>query len=236
MRSSGLFKASITQTLLARAAPILQAIHDHPFNRKLANGTLSLQEEFFPFIAQDRIYLEALRININDMAGHAHHPSLQKKLLALSSYVRQYEQKMQAHMLKQACPDTHTKAIPNHACRDYIDHLSSTFLNPKEIIPIGLSKLGPCFFTYRMLGNEMNKTLKPDNLYTAWIKSYSSQNFDHWAEWIRYTIDHFGATAAPATREKMIGEGLRSFECELDFFSAICPPVSVHSSRAFMVK
>jgi thiaminase/transcriptional activator TenA len=236
MRSSRLFRASVTQTLLARAAPILQEIHDHPFNRKLANGTLSLQDEFFPFLLQDRIYLKALRTNIDYMARHASHSSLQKKLFSLSSYVHQYEQKMQTHILEQVCSNRHATVIPNHACRNYIAHLSPISLKLEEIIPIGLSKLGPCFLTYRMLGNEMNKTLEPENLYAAWIKSYSSQKFAEWTKWISDAMDHLGVSVEPATREKMIDEGLRSFECERDFFSEICPPISVHSNRSFMVK
>lgn len=202
-----------------RIAGLLAAIHALPFNRELADGTLS-RERFQGYIVQDALYLGQYA-RILAMAG-ARGPD-GTVLHAFASCALEavaVEQALHERYLAQfgiAAAGLAT-AEPSPDCLGYTSFLLATaYHDPWEVLAAALL---PCFQIYWDVGNAIAARASAANPYRAWIDTYADEAFGSAVRAVTAITDRAAAEASQAVRARMLGAFTRSSQYEWMFWDS----------------
>ncbi|WP_035986544.1 TenA family protein [Leptolyngbya sp. KIOST-1] len=201
---------SLSLSLWNANADLAQACLQHPFVQGLGVGTLAV-ETFAYYVGQDAFFLEAFARAYSIAAAKAatweafqvFHQLADGVLAELNlhgSYAKEWGVEL-------------TSVSPGAATRRYTDFLLSTaWGQPPGATAIAMA---PCMRLYAFLGQSLAQLEPPPHRYSAWIETYSSDQFEPLAAQLEALIDE-QAVDTPSHRAAY----RYAMECELAFFEA----------------
>ena len=197
-----------------QTAPLRAAIHNLPFNRELAAGTLD-QARFQFYIGQDALYLEQYA-RVLAMAGARGPDGATLRLFgACALEAIAVEQALHAQYLTKFGANAST-AEPSPDCLSYTSFLLATaYHDPWEVL---MAALLPCFWIYWDVGNAIAQEAAADNTYRAWINTYSDEAFGNAVRAVIAETDQAAERASDAIRARMMRAFVQSSRYEYLFW------------------
>jgi len=189
---------------------LAQACLKHSFVQGIADGTLP-QERFAYYVGQDAFFLEAFARAYSIAAAKAPDSEAFNIFHTLAGGVLD-ELRLHQGYAREWGVDL-AAVEPGAATRRYTDFLLATAWG-SNIGAIAVA-MAPCMRLYLFLGQQLAQKGIPDHRYSDWIRTYSSQEFDHLAEKLEKLVDCYASATASVTstyRYAML--------CERDFFQA----------------
>ncbi|MDR1180054.1 MAG: thiaminase II [Spirochaetales bacterium] len=187
-----------TDTLWKDTVPLYEAIVNHPFNRELTEGTLSI-ERFVFYLQQDSLYLVDFCRALSILAGLSPDQGTMANFIRLTDEVIAGERGMQDEFFKiYGIEDLQIEQSP--ACVAYTNYLlaTATTRSYEEAVAAVL----PCFWIYREVGNHIFRNAVRGNPYRKWIDTYASEEFVVSVD-RAIDITDAAAQASPALQPKM---------------------------------
>jgi thiaminase (transcriptional activator TenA) len=208
---------TFSETAWQQTARLRLAIHESPFNRELAAGTLSA-ERFRGYIVQDAIYLGQYSRTLAIAGAKAPDgPTLgafvQSALEAVS-----VEQALHERYLTEfgVDPSQISSAEPSPDCLAYTSFLVATaYHEPWDVL---VAALLPCFWIYWDVGCAIANRAGPDNPYRAWIETYADEAFGQAVRQVIAITDRAAAAAPHGVQMKMLNAFTRSSQYEWLFW------------------
>ena len=187
----------------------LASLHT-PFVRGLADGSLS-RDRFAYYVGQDAFFLEAFARAYSVAAAKAPDWEGFGALHELASGVLD-ELKLHASYAAEWGVDL-SRVQPGATTRHYTDFLLATAWG--HDVGMTVVAMSPCMRLYAYLGQELSQPSVPEHAYTAWIRTYSSDDFEALAQQLERLADRY-ATPSPQV-QTTYGYAMA---CERDFFDA----------------
>jgi thiaminase/transcriptional activator TenA len=162
-----------TEKLWKNTCAIYEAIVNHPFNRELAEGTLSI-ERFVFYLQQDSLYLVDFCRALSILAGFSPDQGTMSDFIRLTDEVIAGERGMQDEFFKiYGIAGVQPEQSP--ACLAYTSYLltTATTRSYEEAVAAVL----PCFWIYREVGAYIFRNAVRGNPYRKWIDTYASEEF-----------------------------------------------------------
>ncbi|MDH2327700.1 thiaminase II [Cereibacter sp. SYSU M97828] len=208
-----------TQDLARQTAEMQACIHNMPFNRELAAGTLNA-DVFRGYIVQDAHYLEGFARALAAVAAKAPGPEEIAQLAASANGAIMAERTLHAHyMALYGIGDAQFRSAEiSAACDHYVSFLLRTALVGD--FAEGVAALLPCFWIYRDVGQRIAGQSAPGNPFAAWIATYSSAAFDEGVDRMLALTDRVGTAADEPARKRMHRAFARSCWHEWQFWDS----------------
>lgn len=210
--------SGLSERLRARAAPIWEAQHRHPFVTGIGDGSLEL-ERFRLWVRQDYLFLiEYARLmalgaaRAPDLATMARFAELTRAIL---------EDEMALHRsyageLGIGAGELEAEA-PLPTTQGYTDFLVRTAAQGDfaELV----TALLPCMWGYSEVGRRLAAGEPPaERRYAAWIEMYASDEFAELAGWCRELTDRVGDGLPPTALARAERAFVTSSRWELAFW------------------
>lgn len=202
-----------------RTAGLRQAIHDLPFNRELAAGTLG-RDRFQAYIVQDALYLAQYSRALAIAAAKAPHTEALQQFAHSAVGAVAVEQALHARYLREfgVDPAAIAEAEPSPDCLAYTNFLMATaYHDPWAVL---VAALLPCFWIYGDVGSAIAERAAPDSPYRAWIDTYADEEFAAAVRAVVALTDEAAAKASPAVRAHMLAAFGRSSQYEWLFWDS----------------
>ncbi len=202
-----------------RIAPIYDAIVDHPFNRELAAGTLSM-ERFRHYIVQDGIYLIAFSRALAVAAARAEGTGDIAKFAESAREAVVVERALhESYFQRFGIPAAEAdSAEPSPTCLSYNNFLVATAYHaPYEVL---VAALAPCFWIYWEVGTHILGRAATDNPYQAWIDTYADEAYGAAVREVIAIADRIGEGVSAAVRAQMHAAFGRASQLEWMFWDA----------------
>jgi thiaminase/transcriptional activator TenA len=166
------FTAAATEA----TADLRQAIHDLPFNRALADGTLPA-DAFRFYIVQDSLYLAAYGRALATAAAKAPNAEAMMTFAGSAQGAIAVERRLHERYFAEFGLDPAQAAAtdPSPACLGYTGYLLS--LGQTAGFAELVAGILPCFTVYAEVGRAIDDRASPDNPYRAWIDTYADEAF-----------------------------------------------------------
>ncbi|MEV1241331.1 TenA family protein [Nonomuraea sp. NPDC050022] len=204
-----------------RAAKLLDAIRNHPFNNALGDGGLD-RERFAFYLVQDGRYLAAYAKTLATAAARADDSSDAAFFAQSAHTALTVERALHGRYLGEFGLDAgEMAAIPTSpTCLAYASYLQATALTAP--LPVLAAAVLPCFWVYQDVGTALLARTegRRDHPYHAWIATYSDPAFAVSAEQAKAITDRQAAQSGPAIREAMAEAFLRAAEYEWMFWDS----------------
>ncbi|MBU2960363.1 thiaminase II [Citreicella sp. C3M06] len=193
---------SFTQDLAAATATLRKQIHDMPFNRALADGSLP-KDAFQGYIVQDAHYLEGFARALALTAAKAPDPDAVAQLSGSAAGAIAVERQLHAHYmgLFGVSAERFTATEVSAACDHYVAFLLRTAALAD--FAESVAALLPCFWIYRDVGHEIARISPEGNPFAAWIDTYSGEAFDEAVSRMLALVDRSADASDAATRVRM---------------------------------
>ncbi|GAA5059171.1 thiaminase/transcriptional activator TenA [Thermocatellispora tengchongensis] len=205
----------------ARAAKLVAAIHEHPFNAALGAGTLD-GERFAFYMVQDGRYLEAFSKVLATASVRATDSSDAAFFAQSAHTALVVERALHTGYLAEfgVTPEDAAAVPTSPSCLAYSSYLQATALSAPY--PVVVAAVLPCFWVYQDVGTALlERTAEaPDHPYRTWIDTYSDPEFAASVEQARSIADRLAAGAGRATREAMAAAFLKATEYEWMFWDS----------------
>jgi len=160
-------------TLWQQAAPIYQAIIEHPFNRDLADGSLP-RERFEFYIQQDALYLVDFGRALAIVGSRLTNPARVLDFVRFSEGSVVFERALHEEYFQLfGIHEPTTEQSP--ACFAYTNYLIATAAH--RSCEEGVAALLPCFWIYHKVGVHIYERAAPKNPYQRWIDLYAGEEF-----------------------------------------------------------
>ena len=201
-----------------RIADLRAAIHDLPFNRELAAGTLS-QEIFQEYMIQDALYLASYSRALAAVSVKAHDSATMEFFAESARGALVVERSLHEGFLRRfgVDPAVMDAAEPSPTCTAYTSYLLAVaHTDHYEAL---VAAVLPCFWIYWDVGTTIAQTAHPENPYRAWIDTYADEAFARSVERAKAAADAVAA-AAPHRLEAMHRTFRRSSQFEWMFWDA----------------
>jgi thiaminase/transcriptional activator TenA len=164
---------SFTATLWQQIEPVYQAILDHPFNRELADGSLS-RERFKFYVQQDALYLADFGRALAILASRSTCPARMLELLRFAEGAVAVERALHEEYFRHF-GITDPTGDQSPACFAYTNFMIATAAN--KGYEEGLAALLPCFWIYKEVGTHIHRTAAAGNPYQRWIDTYAGEEY-----------------------------------------------------------
>ncbi|MCK2214910.1 TenA family protein [Actinomadura sp. ATCC 31491] len=184
-----------------RTADLMTAIHEHPFNVALGDGTLDAGRFAF-YIVQDARYLEAFSKALATASARAADPA-EAAFFAQSAHTAlAAERLLHAGYVAELGADA--AGLPTSpTCLAYASYLQATALAAPY--PVLAAAVLPCFWIYQDVGTALLRRAGDltGHPYGKWISTYSDPAFAASVTQAKAIADRLAAAADPGTREAM---------------------------------
>lgn len=201
---------TLSQQLWQENQDLAIACLHHPFVQGIADGSLP-KKTFSYYVGQDAFFLEAFARAYSIAAAKA--PSWQNFSVFHQLAAGVLEELNLHQNYARSWNVNLNQVIPGSATRRYTDFLLATAWG-KDLGTIAAA-MTPCMKLYAALGKELARPSIPDHRYSAWIRTYSGDEFDVLVTQLAALTDAYGEDSPevrPTYRYAM--------ECELAFFEA----------------
>lgn len=206
--------APLSDQAWQQAQAVIQAIHQHPFNRELSAGTLSLNK-FAYYIEQDTLYLRDFARQLALIAARAPLPMV-RDFLSFSEGALIAEQEVVHHFFRETFNLSASEKI-TPATLAYTSYLLQTGYSAP--IEVAIAAVLPCFWVYRDVGLGIAKETASDNPYLRWIETYAGEAFDQTVNKAIACFDTLAARASDEMRAQMIDAFYKSTVLEWHFWN-----------------
>src|ERR1700687_6240073 len=182
-----------------RTTALREEIHQLPFNRELAAGTLA-PERFRFYILQDALYLAQYSRVLSLAAAKAPDTTNSQTFGHSALGAIAVEQRLHEHYLREfgVEPASVAAAEPAPDCLAYTSYLLATaHQEPWEAL---VAALLPCFWIYWDVASAIAHGAAPNNRYQAWIDTYADEAFGEAAQRVIGIGGQAAAAATPALR------------------------------------
>lgn len=182
----------------------------HPFVQGLGDGSLD-PAKFSYYVGQDSFFLEAFARAYSLAAAKSPTWEVFQVFHQLADGVLD-ELRLHGSYAQGWGVDLH-QVQPGRATRQYTDFLLNTAWT-HDVATTAVA-MAPCMRLYAFLGQSLATIPTPRHPYTAWIETYSSDQFEPLAQQLEDFIDGY------ATDSELIRHTYRyAMTCELAFFTA----------------
>jgi thiaminase/transcriptional activator TenA len=192
----------VTDTLTEDAAPLWDAILEHPMVERLGRGTLD-REPFRYWLEQDYVYL--VEYSRTFAYGAAKAPSLTHMQTFAELLWETLDTEMDLHRsyaaefgIDRADLEATT---PSPTTQAYTDFLVRTSAHGSfaDIVAVLL----PCMWGFNETGLRLrDRGVPDDDLYARWIRTYAGEEFSELTQWCKDLMDEVAADASLANRER----------------------------------
>ncbi|MET7339293.1 thiaminase II [Nonomuraea sp. NPDC005650] len=207
--------------LWTRTATLLKAIHDHPFNTALGDGTLD-RERFAFYLVQDGRYLVAYSKVLATASARATSPADAAFFAQSAHTALVVERALHTGYLEQfGLTAEETAAVATSpTCLAYSSYLQATALAAP--LPVLAAAVLPCFWVYQDVGAALLERTAgaAEHPYGTWIGTYSDPAFAASVEQAKAIADRLAETADPGTRRAMDEAFCRATEYEWMFWDS----------------
>ncbi len=212
--------AAFCDEMWERAAKLVRAIHEHPFNTALGAGTLD-RDRFAFYIVQDARYLVAFAKALATASVRATDPA-EAAFFAQSAHTALVvERSLHSGYVEEfgLSADDIEGIATSPTCLGYSSFLQATAL--AEPYPVLVAALLPCFWVYQDVGTALLERTAHvvDHPYRTWISTYSDPDFAASVEQVKSIADRL-AEAEGVSRETMAEAFLRATEYEWLFWDS----------------
>ncbi|SET63392.1 thiaminase II [Nonomuraea wenchangensis] len=184
-----------------RTADLMTAIHDHPFNVALGDGSLDA-DRFAFYIVQDARYLEAFSRALATASARA--TDLEEAAFFASSAhtALAAERLLHAGYVAELGAEA-TGIATSPTCLAYASYLQATALAAPY--PVLVAAVLPCFWIYQDVGTTLLGRAGDlgGHPYGKWISTYSDPEFAASVTRAKAIADRLAEGAAPDTRAAM---------------------------------
>ncbi|MFF4623157.1 thiaminase II [Nonomuraea jabiensis] len=209
------------EKIWARTATLLEAIHDHPFNAALGDGTLD-RERFAFYLVQDGRYLVAYAKVLATASARATAPADAAFFAQSAHTALVVERALHTGYLEEfGLTAGETAAVATSpTCLAYSSYLQATALAAP--LPVLAAAVLPCFWVYQDVGAALLERTAgaADHPYRTWIGTYSDPAFAASVEQAKAITDRLAETADPETRRAMDEAFCRATEYEWMFWDS----------------
>lgn len=206
MASLGLAEAgapvSFSQEAWARNAAAYETIRSMPFNAELAAGTLP-QGRFRHYIVQDAHYLIGFGRALSLAAAKAPDPDAIVQFSRAAQEAIVVERALHGGFFRDygIGPETFAATPLTPACDHYVCYLLATaYAEPFAVV---CAALLPCFWIYKVVGDDIFARAAPGNPYRAWIDTYAGADFAEAVAAMIAATDRAARDASAAERARM---------------------------------
>ncbi|MGI9501100.1 MAG: thiaminase II [Geminicoccaceae bacterium] len=193
---------SFSEEAWARIAPIYREILTMPFNRELAEGSLS-RERFIHYMLQDAHYLIHFGKALAVTGSRAPDPDAMIRFTHSAEACVLVERALHEGFFKTfgISPKDAAAAKPSPTCSHYVSYLLATAHNtPYEV---AVAALLPCFWIYGEVGKHLLEIAATDNPYQAWIDTYADEEFEEGVRKVIAIADSSAAATTSIVRDQM---------------------------------
>lgn len=198
-------KQSFFEEVSAKAKPTLNQIINSELIQQTVNGTLDGSINKF-YTAQLAFYLKGVAQSLAHIAARSDTPKEIAAFLGFASYVMTQQQVLFNFYEGE-------KPQQSPSCKAYVDFLVAT-ATTADIAPAVAAVLPTCWVHNKLI-EYINEHTVPNNSYKAWIKMFSSPNFDQITQEAIDMTNQFAKEAGPKVRKQMEENFLRSTDMEL---------------------
>ena len=209
--------SEFSDTAWQRIGRLREAIHTLPFNRELADGTLSTMR-FRGYIVQDALYLGQYARILALAGARGPDGSVLRAFASCALEAVAVEQALHETYLAQFGVEAAglADAEPSPDCLGYTSFLLATaYHDPWEVLAAALL---PCFWIYWDVGNAISRRADAGNPYRAWIDTYADEGFGEAVRTVIGITDRAAAGTTEAVRARMLGAFVRSSQYEWLFW------------------
>lgn len=203
----------------AETGKLRDAISALPFNRELAEGTLS-EDRFRFYMLQDALYLEDYSRSLAAAAVMAPDSDARCCFAGAAEEAIVVERALHAGFFEKfgVSPEEAAATEPSPTCAAYTNFLLATAHagSYAELVAAIL----PCFWIYWDVGLEIAEESGPDNPYAAWVETYSDEAFGEQVKAVIAITDRTAEAAASAEQERMMAAFKRSTQYEWMFWES----------------
>ncbi|HEY3687332.1 MAG TPA: TenA family protein [Streptosporangiaceae bacterium] len=202
-----------------RCAKLVRAIHDHPFNTALGDGTLD-RERFAFYIVQDARYLEAYSKALATASVRAPDPDDAAFFAESAHTALVAERGLHAGYIEEfgLTAEDVAGVITSPTCLGYASFLQATAL--AEPLPVLVAAVLPCFWVYQDVGAALVEKASDTHPYRAWIATYADPAFADSVAHAKAITDRLAESADGPTRDAMTGAFCRATEYEWMFWDS----------------
>jgi thiaminase/transcriptional activator TenA len=206
-------------TARAATTSLRAAIHELPFNRDLARGSLT-QQRFQHYLIQDALYLTDYARALAMLGAKAPTSTELVQFSQAACGAVLFEQAMQQDYLTHfgVGADAVRAAEPSPTCLAYTSFMLAEAVTGSYATL--LAAILPCFSIYAEVGTAIAATSIADNPYQRWIDTYAAPEFQAAVTAAEATAERAYAAAGQATRQRMLQLFRRSVEFEWMFWDA----------------
>lgn len=210
---------TFTQQAWARNEALFKKTLDMPFNRELADGTLSA-ERFRHYMIQDAHYLVAFGRALAVAAARADDADTVVQLSAAAQGAVVAERELHEGFMKQfgVTPEYFASVPLSPSAEHYTSFLMATAWGAPW--PVAMAALLPCFWIYAEVGRDALARSAPNNPWQAWVDTYAGEEFHEGVTRMRETIDRIAEASTPAMREQMHAAYTQAARLEWMFWDA----------------
>ncbi|MEV0145129.1 MULTISPECIES: thiaminase II [unclassified Nonomuraea] len=212
---------SFCEEVRAHTATLLDAIHRHPFNTALGDGTLS-RDRFTFYLVQDARYLAAYAKVLATASARADEPADAMFFAQSAHTALAVERALHTGYLDGfgLSPADVAGIGTSPTCLAYASYLQATALSAP--LPVLVAAVLPCFWVYQDVGTALLERTagRSGHPYQAWISTYSDPSFAASVTQVRAIADRLAGTADPATRRAMAEAFCRATEYEWMFWDS----------------
>lgn len=185
-----------------RNLPLFNATLELPFNRALADGSLS-REVFRHYMIQDSHYLVAFGRALAVAAAKADGADGVVQFAAAAQEAVVAERELHHSFMREyaVTPEQFASAPLSPTCHHYCHFLQSAAWS--RPYPVALAALLPCFWIYAEVGVDLQARSVPHNPYQSWIDTYGGEAFHAHVRAVRDTVDAVAAQADAQTVAQM---------------------------------
>lgn len=200
---------STARTLWHGSADLAEAARQHPFLRRLADGTLE-RERFAGYIAQDAYFLESFALAYAAAVRNCPDESGAEAFAALLAGVRE-ELRLHASYARRWGVDL-AHVEPGPATLAYTGFLEATAAT--DDVGLICAAMTPCMRLYAYLGQSLAGTRTSDT-YAEWLHTYADPRFEALAARLEQLLETYCDDPDRASVTYR-----RAMRLELDFFDA----------------
>jgi thiaminase/transcriptional activator TenA len=192
---------------------------EHPFVQGISDGTLS-EDRFRVYLRQDYLFLIGYCRVMAAAAWQAEDLETMGRFAELLQATLTTE--MELHRSTCVSYGIEAKELartePLPACTAYVDHL--LVAAGEGSLAILCAALLPCAVGYARIGRALaDRSPQPTvPAYRDWIKTYSSSEFQEYADWLAGLTDELASGADRETRERMVTCFEQSVQHEIAFW------------------
>ncbi|WP_375458836.1 thiaminase II [uncultured Enterovirga sp.] len=205
-----------------RNEPIYEAARTLPFNRELADGTLSMPA-FRHYMIQDAHYLVGFAQALALAAAKSDRPGHVVQFASAAATAIEVERTLHTDFFRRFGVSAADVAAtpPTPAAHHYICFLLASGF--REPLAVHLAAMLPCFWIYREVGRDIYGRASAGNPYQAWIDTYSGEEFSRAVDLMIEVTDEVAAEAGASERAAMHASFTRAVQLEWMFWdSAYC--------------